>query len=93
MANIKSQKKRILTSREENRINTAKKSKVKTAIKKFEAAVAANDIKLAEELLPTLYQVIDQAKSDGIFHINTAGRKKARLAKLLNSAKNAVVAE
>lgn len=93
MANIKSQKKRILVSREENKINTAKRSKVKTAIKKFEAAIQANDIKLAEELLPNTYKVIDEAKSDGIYHINTASRKKARLAKLLNTAKNAVAAE
>lgn len=93
MANIKQQKKRILTSRIEKDINTAKRSKVKNAIKKFEAAIVANDIKLAEELLPITSKIIDQAKSDGIFHINTSSRKKSRLAKMLNVAKNAVVAE
>ncbi len=87
MANIKSQKKRILTSAVENKINTSKRSKVKNAIKKFEAAILAADLNLAEELLPITSGIIDEAKSDGIFHINAAGRKKARLAKLLDNAK------
>ncbi|HHT83045.1 MAG: 30S ribosomal protein S20 [Christensenellales bacterium] len=90
MANIKSQKKRILTSRKEKQINTAKRSKVKTAIKKFEAAIMANDLQKAEELLPLTYKVIDEAKSDGIFHINNASRKKARLAKMLDNAQKTV---
>lgn len=92
MANIKQQKKRILTSKVENKINTAKRSKVKNAIKKFEAAIASNNLKLAEELLPITSGIIDEAKSDGIFHINNSSRKKARLARLLNNAKNAAAA-
>lgn len=87
MANIKQQKKRIITSREENLRNTSKRSKVKTAIKKFENAILENNLQLAEELLPTAYKIIDEAKSDGVFHINTASRKKAKLAKMLNRAK------
>lgn len=93
MANIKSQKKRILTSAVENKINTSKRSKVKNAIKKFEAAILAADLKLAEELLPVTSGIIDEAKSDGIYHINTAARKKARLAKLLDNAKKAAAAQ
>lgn len=93
MANIKSQKKRILTSAVENKINTSKRSKVKNAIKKFEAAILAADLKLAEELLPVTSGIIDEAKSDGIYHINTASRKKARLAKMLDNAKKAAAAQ
>jgi small subunit ribosomal protein S20 len=89
MANIKSQKKRIITSAKENKINTSKRSRVKNAIKKFEAAIVASDLKLAEELLPITSGIIDKAKSDGIYHINTASRKKARLAKMLSAAKAA----
>lgn len=85
MANIKSQKKRILTSSKENARNVAKKSAVKTVIKKFEAAVAAKDTEKANELFIKAVSAVDAAKSDGIFHINTAARKKSRLAKLLNS--------
>ncbi|MDD4315708.1 MAG: 30S ribosomal protein S20 [Clostridia bacterium] len=93
MANIKSQKKRILTSTAENLINTSKRSKVKNAIKKFESAILASDLKLAEELLSVTAGIIDEAKSDGIYHINTASRKKSRLAKMLDTAKKAAAAQ
>ena len=89
MANIKSQKKRVLFSREENARNNSLRSEVKTAIKKYEAAIAANDIAKAEELLPVTFSVIDAARSDGLFHINNVARKKARLAKMLDNAKKA----
>ncbi len=89
MANIKSQKKRVLITREENARNNSRKSAVKTAIKKYEAAIAAGDVAKAEELLPVTVSIIDAARADGIFHINTASRKKARLAKLLDNAKSA----
>ncbi len=89
MANIKSQKKRVLISREENARNNSLRSEVKTAIKKYEAAIAANDIAKAEELLPVTFSVIDAARSDGLFHVNNVARKKARLAKMLDNAKKA----
>ena len=65
------------------------RSEVKTAIKKYEAAIAANDIAKAEELLPVTFSVIDAARSDGLFHVNNVARKKARLAKMLDNAKKA----
>lgn len=89
MANIKSQKKRILITEKEKARNNSKRTKVKNALKKFEAAIAANDIALAETLLPATSKAIDEAKSDGIFHMNTASRKKARIAKMLDTAKKA----
>lgn len=89
MANIKSQKKRVLISAEENARNTSKKSAVKTAVKKYEASIAAGDVAKAEELLPLTVSAIDSARSDGIYHANTAARKKARLARLLDAAKKA----
>lgn len=85
MANIKSQKKRILISRAENARNNSKKSAVKKMVKRFESAIEANEKEKANELYPQVVSMIDSAKSDGIFHINTAARKKARLAKLLKS--------
>ena len=93
MANIKSQKKRVLISRAENARNTSKKSAVKTAIKKYEASIAAGDIAKAEELYPLTISAIDAARADGLYHINNAARKKARLAKMLDNAKKAAVAE
>ncbi len=83
MPNIKSAKKRVITSQKSNAINTSKKSEVKTAVKKFNAAVEAKDVKLAEQLLKEAYSVIDCAMKDGIYKKNTASRKKATLGKLL----------
>jgi small subunit ribosomal protein S20 len=85
MANIKSQKKRILISQAENARNNSKKSAIKTEMKKFESAIAAADLEKANMIYPNLVSMIDMAKSDGIFHINTAARKNSRIAKLLNS--------
>ena len=61
MPNIKSAKKRVITSDKRNEINTAKKARVKTAIKKYNAAIEAGDVALAEQLLPETVSVIDCA--------------------------------
>jgi|AGTN01.1.fsa_nt_gi ribosomal protein S20 len=89
MANIKSQKKRIGVSRAENARNTAKKTFVKTTIKKFEALIAEKKIEEAEKFLPETMKIIDSAKSDGILKDNTASRKIARLSRLLSDLKKA----
>ena len=48
MPNIKSAKKRVLVSKRRNAENVAKKSRVKNAIKKYNAAIEAKDVALAE---------------------------------------------
>lgn len=63
------------------------KSSVKTAIKKFNAALAAGDVAAAEKLLPETVSVIDSAASKGILHKNNAANKKSSLAKSLNALK------
>ena len=75
MANIKSAKKRILVTETKAARNKANKSGVKTAIKKVEAAVAANDKAAAEAALKDATSVIASAGSKGIFHKNNAARK------------------
>ncbi|MBO4472867.1 MAG: 30S ribosomal protein S20 [Clostridia bacterium] len=87
MPNIKSQKKRVLITEEEYTRNKAIRSKVKHAVKKFNEAIAAGEIATAEALLPETVSVINKAKSDGVYHINTASRKIASLNKALNAAK------
>lgn len=85
MANIKSQKKRVLITIEENASNNSKRSRAKNSIKKFEEAVKNNDVALANQLFIETVSILDCAKADGIYHINTVSRKKSRLAKLLNT--------
>ncbi|MEG2540526.1 MAG: 30S ribosomal protein S20 [Clostridia bacterium] len=87
MPNIKSAKKRVLVSARQNAENVTKKTRVKNAIKKFNTAIAANDVTLAEQLLPETVSVIDRAVSDGVFHMNTASRKKATICRSLDKLK------
>ncbi len=87
MPNIKSQIKRVEITATQNARNTAKRTRVKSAVKKFNAAIEAKDVKLAESLLPGTISIIDAAKSDGIYHKNTAARKVSTLNKSLNALK------
>ena len=84
LANIKSAKKRILVTKTRNERNKSIKSAVKTAIKKVEAAIAANDKAAAEAALLSATSVIDKAAKKGVYHKNNAARKVSRLSKLVN---------
>lgn len=84
LANIKSAKKRILVIETKTMRNKAIKSAVKTAIKKVEAAVAANDKELATANLRAAISEISKAQSKGIYHKNTAARKISRLSVAVN---------
>ena len=85
MANIKSAKKRILVNETKAIRNKQIKSKVKTMIKKVDAAVAASDKNLAQNSLVEAVTEIDKACSKGVYHKNTASRKVSRLSKAVNS--------
>ena len=86
MANIKQQKKRVLIAERQREENLRYRSTVKTLTKRLEAAVAANDAdKVASEHLELL-RTIDKATSRGALHKNTAGRKKARAARVVAGA-------
>lgn len=84
MANIKSAKKRILVNETKALRNKSIKSKVKTMIKKVDAAVATGDKNLANATLVEAVTNIDMACSKGVFHKNTAGRRVSRLTKAVN---------
>lgn len=84
MANIKSAKKRILVIETKTLRNKMIKSKVKTLVKKVDAAVAAGDKAAAAASLKAAVVAIDKAAAKGIFHKNTAARKVSRLSKAVN---------
>ncbi len=84
MANIKSAKKRILVSQKRADRNKAIRSKVKTAIKKVNAAIEANDKAAASEALTKAVSAIDKATQKGVYHKNTAARKVSRLTVAVN---------
>lgn len=84
MANIKSAKKRIEVTAIRTAKNKAIKSKVKTSIKKVDAAIAANDKAAATEALKAATGEISKACTKGVYHKNTASRKVSRLAAAVN---------
>ncbi len=84
MANIRSAKKRILVNQTKAARNKAIRSKVKTAIKKVDAAVVAGDKAAAQAALLAATTEIDKAASKGVYHKNNASRKVSRLAKAVN---------
>ena len=86
MANIKSAKKRVITSAKRAERNKAIKTNVKTSVKKVEAACAASDKEAAAAALKDATSVIEKAASKGILHKNTAARSKSSLAKRLNAS-------
>ncbi|MBQ1193058.1 MAG: 30S ribosomal protein S20 [Lachnospiraceae bacterium] len=84
MANIKSAKKRIEVTAIRTERNKAIKSKVKTSIKKVDAAIQAKDKAAAEAALKAATVEIDKAASKGVYHKNNASRKVSRLATAVN---------
>ena len=90
MANIKSAKKRILVNETKAARNKAIKSKVKTAVKKVEAAVAAKDAETAKTALRAAIVEISKAGTKGVYHKKTVSRKISRLSKAVSSILNLI---
>ena len=84
MANIKSAKKRIKVIETKTARNKAIRSKVKTAIKKVNAAIDAKDKAAATEALKAATIEIDMATSKGVYHKKNASRKISRLTLAVN---------
>ena len=86
MANIKSQKKRILTNAKAAERNKAVRSELKTRIK---SAVNANGQDNGADALRLAVKRIDKAAAKGIIHPNKAARTKSRLMHKLNTSADA----
>jgi len=85
LANIKSAKKRIKVISKKTLRNKMIKSQTKTAIKKVLTAVNAGDKEAAGAELKNALSRIDRAYMKGVYHKNTASRKKSSLTKMVNS--------
>ncbi len=86
MPNIKSAIKRVNVIEKKTLRNNMIKSEYKTAIRRFEEAIANNNIEEATKLFSVATKKIDQACTKGVIVKNTAARKKSNLAKKLNAA-------
>lgn len=85
MANIKSQKKRVLTNEKAHQRNKAVRSQLKTAIKKVNTAVEAGDADAAKAAALEASTLLDKAASKGVIHKNQASNRKSGIMKAANS--------
>ncbi|KRG16784.1 30S ribosomal protein S20 [Lederbergia galactosidilytica] len=83
MPNIKSAIKRVKINDAKSAQNAAAKSAMRTAVRKFEVAVEANQEDTLE-LFKSAVKQLDKAATKGLIHKNTANRQKARLSKKLS---------
>ena len=79
MANIKSQKKRILTNAKRTERNKAYKSELRTWIRKFRDAATAGDKDAATDALRMASKKLDKAVSKGVIHKNQAANRKSAI--------------
>lgn len=83
MANIHSQKKRILRSERERLENRNYTSAIKTYFRRLEAAVQGKEDEAAQSAHRLLVSTIDKAVKRGALHRNTGARKKSRASRVL----------
>ena len=84
MANIKSQKKRILTNEKSRLRNRAVKSELKTYVRRVKEAVAAGDKEAAIAAANKACRLMDQAATKGVIHKNQAANRKSGIMLLVN---------
>lgn len=85
MPNIKSAKKRVLTSAKKRENNNVTEQKTKSSIKKTIKDVEAGNKEAATANYNAAIKNIDKQVSSGLMHKNTAARRKSRLTKMLNN--------
>lgn len=85
MANIKSQKKRILTNEKARQRNNSVKSELKTAIRAVNTAVEGADKDAAATALHAASRKLDKAVSKGVLHRNNAANRKSAISKKVNA--------
>ncbi len=89
MANLKSSQKQARKNVKRRGINLARKTALKTAVKKVIDAIGNKKIEEAQELLKDVQAKFARAKSKGLLHRNNASRKVSGLAKkVASSARN-----
>lgn len=85
MANHKSAKSRIVRNNKRAVINGARRSRVRTFVKKVEAAILAGDKELASAAFRTAESELMRAVRKGVVKMNTAARKVSRLSQKIKA--------
>lgn len=79
MANTRSAKKMVRKIERRTEVNKARKSRVRTYVRKVEEAIESGDKAAAQEALKAAQPEIMRAVTKGVAHKNTASRKVSRL--------------
>ncbi|MBL4786799.1 MAG: 30S ribosomal protein S20 [Cohaesibacteraceae bacterium] len=79
MANTSSAKKATRKMAARTEVNTARRSRMRTFVRKVEEAIAAGDKAVADEAFKAAQPEVMRAAAKGILHKNTASRKMSRL--------------
>ncbi|OAN67770.1 30S ribosomal protein S20 [Sulfitobacter sp. EhC04] len=85
MANTEQSKKRARQNEKRFQINKARRSRIRTYLRKVEEAIASGDKTAAAEALKTAQPELMRGVTKGVFHKNTASRKMSRLAARVKS--------
>lgn len=85
MANHKSAEKRIRQTAKRTAINRARRSRVRTFVKKVEVAIATGDKEAAQSAFRLAQPEMQRAITKGVLHRNTISRKLSRLATRINT--------
>ncbi len=85
MANTASARKRIRQTKTRTERNHARKSRVRTAVKKVEVAIASGDKEAAAAALRATQPEMQRAVTKGVAHRNTVARKLSRLSKRIKA--------
>ena len=84
MANIKSQKKRIITAEKARQRNRAYRSELKTLVRRVREACEAGDLEAAELAARKANRKLDKAASKGVIHKNQAAQRKSGVQMMVN---------
>jgi small subunit ribosomal protein S20 len=87
VAHSLSAKKRVRQNGKRNEINRARKSVIKTQVKKLDEIIKAGNAVQAQEEFKAVVRQLDTVAGTSTMHKNTAARKKSRLAKRINALK------
>ncbi|MEM1375112.1 MAG: 30S ribosomal protein S20 [Pseudomonadota bacterium] len=85
MANTPQSKKRARQLENRTAINKARRSRIRTYLRKVEEAIASGDSAAAKDALKTAQPELMRGVTKGVYHKNTAARKMSRLAARVKS--------
>lgn len=92
MANTASARKRIRQTEKRTTRNRARRSRVRTFLRKVELAIAGGDKTQAQDAFRTAQPELQRAATKGVLHRNTVSRKLSRLSARIKGLANSASA-